>query len=312
MNYALYKLSFNAGVHIGCSSLEDSETIIHADTVFSAMCHQALKIGGEKHIKDFVNIAAEGRFLISDAFPYIGDTFYIPKPMIAVQAASDEGNSVVKKQFKKMKFIPVDKVDEYINGSIDAEHVNEEFKLLGKKELRTHASIKGEEETKPYHVGVYNFDKGNGLYIIIGWNSDSDKIFADELLKSLQYDGIGGERTSGLGRFEMEVPKMPQALEERLGEDSRYSYYMNLSAGLPSFDELERVVKGASYTLLRRGGFVASENYAQEHRRKKDMYVFQPGSVFSEKFDGQVFDVSSGGSHSVYRYAKPIWMGVKA
>ena len=73
---------------------------------------------------------------------------------------------------------------------------------------------------------------------------------------------------------------------------------------------LENVLKNADYLLKKRGGFVVSEDYASEYLKKKDFYVFQSGSCFQEKFEGDIFDVSAG-SHPVYRYAKPFFMGVE-
>ena len=56
--------------------------------------------------------------------------------------------------------------------------------------------------------------------------------------------------------------------------------------------------------------FVASSDYAEEWRKKKDLYVFTAGSCFVNCFAGDIYDVSEGGKHPVYRYAKPIFMGV--
>ena len=40
------------------------------------------------------------------------------------------------------------------------------------------------------------------------------------------------------------------------------------------------------------------------------MYVFAAGSCFKNEFEGDIYDVTNGGSHPVYRYAKPLFMGV--
>lgn len=88
---------------------------------------------------------------------------------------------------------------------------------------------------------------------------------------------------------------------------------MTLSVSLPREEELETALAGAEYLLLKRSGFVASERYAPEQMRKKDLYVFQAGSCFPEKFHGDIYDVSDTcGRHPVYRYAKPMWMEVQA
>ena len=47
MNYSLYKLNFKTAVHIGNSdggvSLDDGEMTIKSDTLFSALCCEAVK-----------------------------------------------------------------------------------------------------------------------------------------------------------------------------------------------------------------------------------------------------------------------------
>ena len=49
--------------------------------------------------KEFLNAVSEGRIVLSDAFPYIGKNYYIPKPMISVRVDDNEkqGNSRQKK-----------------------------------------------------------------------------------------------------------------------------------------------------------------------------------------------------------------------
>lgn len=85
---------------------------------------------------------------------------------------------------------------------------------------------------------------------------------------------------------------------------------MLLSTALPKNGELEAALDGATYLLERRSGFVASDRYADEWRKKRDLYVFASGSCFVNRFNGDVIDVSDGGRHSVYRYAKPVFIGI--
>jgi CRISPR-associated protein Csm4 len=309
MEYAIYKLRFTTGVHIGESDIEDSSMTIHADTIFSALCIEALKVGGQEMLDKFYNMTKSDRIRISDALPYKGSSLYVPKPVMQIKSG-DEGNSADKKQFKKMKYIPVDMIEEYVTGRLDAKAVNDEFKDFGRRELRTLASIKGEEETRPYRVGLYHFEQGCGLYIIAGCADEESRMLTADLLESLQYDGIGGKRSSGMGKFELLSAGMPETLKNRLG-DGASEKYMTLSVCMSEENELKDILNNASYTLVRRGGFAASGTYAPEPRRKKDMYLFAPGSVFEKTFSGDVFDVSAGGGHPVYRYAKPVWLEVK-
>ena len=82
---------------------------------------------------------------------------------------------------------------------------------------------------------------------------------------------------------------------------------MSLTSALPMDEEWPELLIDAKYQLRKRSGFIASDSYAQEQRKKKDMYLFSSGSCFTKRFSGDVYDVSDGGSHPVYRYAKPIF-----
>ena len=99
MYYRIYKLTFPAGVHFGNNSLENSEATMHADTIFSALCHEA--VGQSKEVLDeLVGAVENGDILFSDALPFIGDMLYLPKPYISIH--SDSGDSKEKKKFKKV------------------------------------------------------------------------------------------------------------------------------------------------------------------------------------------------------------------
>lgn len=64
-----------------------------ADTLFSALYMEAMKLGAAE---EFYTQAQAGKLLFSDAFPYIGDQYLLPKPMLYVEP-KEKGNSVDKK-----------------------------------------------------------------------------------------------------------------------------------------------------------------------------------------------------------------------
>ena len=86
---------------------------------------------------------------------------------------------------------------------------------------------------------------------------------------------------------------------------------MTLSVSLPTDDELESALEGAEYLLIKRSGFVASEEYAKEQRRRRDLYVLKAGACIRRPYQGDVYDVADpDGGHPVYRYARPMFMEV--
>ena len=94
-------MEFINGVHFGRGNLDSSEITFHADTLFSALFQEALKM---KKQDRFLKQVSDRKIIFSDAFPYIGKIYYIPKPMIAVQTAdeSKQGDSRQKKKFKNL------------------------------------------------------------------------------------------------------------------------------------------------------------------------------------------------------------------
>ena len=69
-------------------------------------------------------------------------------------------------------------------------------------------------------------------------------------------------------------------------------------------------MENATFQVVRRGGFVASDTYAKTPMKKKNQFFFRAGSLFSNRFEGDLYSVGGFGSHSVYRYAKPLFLGV--
>lgn len=307
MNYDIYKLEFLGGVHFGRTNLEEGEYMFCADTLFSALFQEALK-KGEGAAERLLNYCREDRLLLSDAFPYMGDTYYLPKPMKRINADNRRGDSKVKKAYKKLKYIPVEEIGNYLRGIYDVQTARD-INDLGDFQMKVSASVRGEEETKPYRVGSYYYREKNGLYIIIGYAEKVHKELIEELMESLAFVGIGGKKTSGMGKFELKFGNIPKELQERLTKPGRS--YMTLSLSLPGEEEMEEVLKNAEYILCKRSGFVDSDNYAQMQRRKRDLYVLKAGACVREKFKGDIYNVADGyGNHPVYRYAKPMFLGV--
>ena len=263
---------------------------------------------GKEALDTLVTFAKEGSLLISDAFPYVNEELFLPKPVLYVKRSGQEaGDSIIKKAYKKMKYVPVSDFDLYLKGELSVEKT-EMLKHLGTYQMKTSAAVRGLEDAMPYRVRTFRFGKGNGLYIICGYQKENRKELLEELMEYLMLDGLGGKRSSGLGRFECVPVKMNPILAKRLEQQS--SQYMTLSVSLPQPQELEKVLENSNCLLQKRSGFVASEHYSEQWLRKKDVYLFAAGSCFSKTYGGSILDVSSGGAHPVYRYAKPLFLGV--
>ena len=302
MNYKIYKLKFNAPVHFGNGVLNESALNFQADTLFSALYIEAMKPGLEGELYDAVK---NEKLLFSDAFPYIKDRYFLPKPMLYVEPR-DQGDSKQKKQYKKLKYIPAEKMGDYLAGDVNPEECG--LHGLGRAYSQVMAAVRREEDTLPYRVGNYLFNEGSGLYIIAALENEDAQYLLEDLLDSLSYAGIGGKRNSGKGRFELRNGSKTDCLLDMLEKKS--GRYMLLSSALPQEDETDAALADAAYLLQKRSGFVYSESYAEEQRKKRELFTMQAGSCFANRFHGDIYDVGEGGAHAVYRYAKVLFLGL--
>lgn len=303
----IVKLKFLSPVHFGDGRLSDSEYTCDAATLFSALFIEALNIGCADEL---LAAAKSGELVLSDAFPYIGDRLYVPKPMVDVivqgERSAETGDSRARKANKALRYIPADKLDDFLNGTFDFVDELERFNN-GTSFSRTKVNLTRatSDDAEPYHVGGYQFAPGCGIFFFVDGLYD-----LRSLLGSLSYSGIGGKRSSGYGRFTFEVLDSP--LFPLVQETKSNKRVMLLTSALPREEELvESLFDRARYRLAHKSGFVQSASHAPSPRKKKSMWLFSPGSVFFNHFEGDVFDVNSTpGAHSVYRYAHAMWMEV--
>ncbi|TLQ11939.1 type III-A CRISPR-associated RAMP protein Csm4 [Lactococcus raffinolactis] len=293
----IIKLYFESPVHFGEKRLSESKITFSADTLFSALMIEAVGLGKED---EFYQLASNNLVKFSDAFPFIDQYYYIPKPMFNLKLEKEDEN--LSKAFKKLIYVPIDSLEDYLSGGLDAYFERESFNL-GKLALSEKVQQHDFKDSEPYNVGTFTFKENTGLYVLI----EQTHPLLEELLENLQYSGIGGKRNSGYGKFKFEI------LEDSDIEDlfsAKGNRKILLSGALPKDAELEQALKKASYLLERRGGFVQSDTYATNLVKKQDLYVFKNGSTFENSFDGDIYQVGKKGNHPVYKYAKSFFLEV--
>ena len=118
VEYSVYKFKFLTDVHLGTGLLNDSAMTFHADTLFSALYMEAMRLGRENELLSAVE---QGRLLFSDAFPFVDDTYLIPKPLLYVEGDGSQTYSE-KRTVRKMQFLPVEKLEEYLSGNLNLEN----------------------------------------------------------------------------------------------------------------------------------------------------------------------------------------------
>lgn len=315
MAYSLYRMEFTTGLHIGTEaggpSLDNSRMTIPSDTLFSALCCECVKNG---RINDLYQYFNENFLSISDALPYKGDEFFLPKPVLFFNNKSRDNestNASLKKEFKSIEYIPLSSFNKYMKGlsskGMDLGRLKYEF---GKMVVDTRAAIKGKTQTMPYNVAYWRFNEGSGLYVIVGYQNDTALSLFEEALVNLGLSGVGGKQSSGLGKFNVRKCSVPSILSELLN-DKEAEYQMLLGTALPGDQELDTALIDGWYKLIRRGGFIRSETYSSTPQKKRTIHMLMSGSCLRKRFDGEIFNLSNGGVHPVWRCGKTLFAGVR-
>ena len=174
MEYEIYKMNFLTGVHFGDGMLNQSGYTFCADTLFSALYIEALKLGKQN---EFLQAVQRGDLLLSDGLPYVGDRYMIPKPMLYIES-SRKGDSEEKKKYKKLKYFPVEHLEDFLRGALNLDQ--DPMHEFGHIQTQTMAAVRGQEETTPFYVGRYHYREGNGLYMIAAYKTAKEKEMLEE------------------------------------------------------------------------------------------------------------------------------------
>lgn len=322
MNYSLFKLKFKTAVHLGLSdsalSLYTSGEYFCADTLFSALCHTALSLYGASGVEKLCDQVRKGDLLFSDSMPWKKEIFYLPKPILLGNEHGDVPEHF-RKKMKQIKWVPVSAYPHFFN-SIDngilfnAEEIDQSFTQHVEITKIAHPNS---SVSTPFQVGVTYFYPDTGLYIIAAYSDPEQEIWLRTLLDALGLSGIGGKISSGYGKFFIEdqiylneyFDEQTQWLFTALS-NSNAARQILLTASLPSEDEMEIIMPKISYQLIRRGGFIRPEGTAEYVRKKRTQYFFSAGSVSDVRYQGSLYEVGKIDGHSVYRYGKPLFLGV--
>lgn len=312
MAYSLYRLEFDAGLHIGADtggpSLDNSRMTIHSDTLFSALCCECAGSGDITRLYEYFS---DNALTISDALPYYRGEFFLPKPILYKENVRRESSSAQKKAFKSIEYIPLSMFNEYVRSlsgaEIDPERLRYDF---GTMVVDTRVSVEESLNPMPYNIAYWRFNRDSGLYVVVDYNDERALSFFEDALSSLGLSGIGGKQSAGLGKFGVQKCPLPPSLEALL-DDRDADYQMLLGTALPSDGELDKALAGGWYTVIRRGGFVRSNTYSSRQLKKRTIYMLSSGSCLKARFDGEIFDLSDGGAHPVWRCGKTMFAGVK-
>jgi CRISPR-associated protein Csm4 len=337
----LVKMKFTSPLHLARGRVDYSESLdrLHSDTLKSALFIAAKmfyeteitqdQTGGDAPTNPFLNA-----FTVSSAFPFYGEELFFPRPVADFKTEKD----LKKKVKKKISYFGKSLFEKWRNDEvylIEAKHLYQENKYasidLGKEDIEVikedsyqHVTImrasdgntnKEENRFNPYYTERLYFHENAGLFFLIDIKDERFLKILKVAVDILGDEGIGTDRSTGNGQF---TPTW-KSFEWENVEDAKHC--MNLSLFCPSeqdFNDGTLVDKGSAFSLVRRGGYLASPcDMHDATLRKKPVYFFEEGSTFSiptQPLQGKLMDVSPKamkGNHPVYREGRALFIPVK-
>lgn len=347
-----YRLVPRGAFHVGERGvgMEETSVVIHSDTVFSALCVALRETGHALNplLKRWPRAMTRGEavdlapgdwpppFAVSSAFPYAGDVYFLPRPLLTLVGLSESEVPGLGKRLKKVRFVSEQVFAAIVNaqplgpllgsfipegaslqdGAVmaavaEVEQLRRRFadplsgatRFWSKDTASRVALDRKSTRSQVYGVGRVTFAAGCGLALLVAYNDESLRPSVERALRVLGDAGLGGERSSGHGQFSLEVAGayQPPAVQVPNG-------YTLLSLYWPTRHEVAGgVLDAASYGLLMRRGWVSSPDGS--NLRRRSVRMLSEGSVLRRLPQGALADVkpldpfpATNVPHDVWRY----------
>lgn len=339
----LVRMKFRTPLHIGEPGigLESSLSYVPSDTLFSALCHAAQAAYGNVFIEALLGdfLAAEANsvpppFVLSSAFPFQDGQYYLPKPQFPSRPQSDlllpskmEQQEEEKQTLKALDFIPLDLFRQWAqegltddsNEAIERAIQNLKTQPLWEETVVARARIdRANHRSNLYFCSQIEFPSAGGLFVLITGREEIEQplriCFA--MLGEL---GLGGERTSGFGKFDvaeqdwLDVTACEEVQDLITPQSTRGTPigYCSLSLYSPTEQEMELLQTGVliprGYAWTLRGGWVTLTDQGIP-RRRLACRLLTEGTTLLRATDevtppiGRLIEVGGmGGNHAIYR-----------
>lgn len=329
-SFYILPLHFTTPFHFGSAGhgggLEMVSMTCPADTLFSALCVEAVRLGGDA-LATLVEKAERGDIAFSDLLPCRWEAgewqWYLPKPVLSMPAKTEERQtleeartaSTFRKKSKKRAFLRASELSLYIDDLRFGENSLEEEPTFASLSVDTHYNGR---TGRPYAAGSLSFAENAGLYVLVRLTEEKDLPSVLAIFHLLGLSGIGGRRSSGMGKFELGADPIlvsKDAEEEDTGAlydllmDTKAATQMTISCLLPKKEEIEADIH-AKGLWMKRSGLTWTPGM-ESAVKEKSIYMLPAGSTLSCRLDGRIADVATPAvGHPVYRYGKGFFLGV--
>jgi CRISPR-associated protein Csm4 len=347
MTLTLLKMDFGSNrVHFGGHSdnygLEGAMPHLLADTFFSALCHGWLRLYGQDDLEALLAhfLTDHPPWRMSDGFPYFIDHHraipLLPKPAFSYATRTHSSDapelcaSIQKKKLKKLQYLMCEDLPVFIREGLNPELLEEYDRLenLWATEIIPQVSVsRTGGDASPFRVNYLRFSEQSGLWVLFDMTDSAYLEKLKPVLEHLGEDvGIGGEKSTGAGRFAPEWPEADNQAARLLGElqsalnftpDATQLCYL-LSLFNPKTEEISIVRDPEShYQIIERRGFHYSMDQGWPGPvKKRPVGMLMAGSLLPTPVQGRLVDVTPAleskedPPHPLYRYGLALTAGV--
>lgn len=306
MNFTACRLSFRSGLHLGEREnwREGSGYLAHSDTLFGAFCHGYRLLYGEAELTRLLERfrGEEPPFLLSSAFPYWDETWYLPIPLCQMPQS---------KETKKIAFVGLPEWGRLTAGE-SLEALGSAAAMLPKLHCKPPQDkpwivtdvprvglnrFTAHPDQNFFYFGETWFQEGAGLYFLFSVpDAQEDRRFR-AVWRLLAHEGLGGDRSVGKGQF-----RPPEFVSLGIPTPTESDHLVCLSLYYPGPGEILGLDQGY-YDLVDRRGYIFSPT--RQSFRRRPVRLFAEGSVFPcpPERRGLLVDVTpeSFDAHPVFR-----------
>jgi len=290
----VFRLTFSTGFHLAPHELGLDETrpTIPSDTLFSALLWAWIRSGGDPAAWLSPFLSGNPPFLITSAFPWFEDTLWFPKPKGFQPTPA----------WKKVAFLPEPVLQRIAkNGGRPKEPPKEE--KFWEIEQVPHVTIdRLTNRTNLFYLGRVRFHGKAGLWFGLRWLNHTASCgsipFSEAFrraLEELALTGLGGDRSTGFGKFQVE-----EETREWPDPDPQ-GFGLLLSRLWPSDQDLALLPSIRAWRIVEVGGFAET---AAGHVRRQRVRLIEEGSVVPARVRGGLADLTPPEftAHRIWRY----------
>lgn len=284
--------------------------IPRSDTLFGAICWGIRRSDGEEELEEVLARFSEGDppFMISSAFPYLGDgsELLLPKPISSrpsVEVSEKEDIEAVKK-LKRTEYLPAEVFSKVSSGELSERELFESYKgdisidgedyrlssqfLLpdGRQEPFSKYEtpgisvnrLTGSTDGNLFHRKGVKFAEDSGMYIL----ADGETDYVKRGLALMQDEGIGGGSSVGKGHYRFKGPRS-DSIGIEVGYDSTFC---TLSLCIPDEDEIDGFFNEGYYRTETRKGVIENSMTSPDSIWKRKVLAVGEGSVLPPSSEG--------------------------